>query len=44
VGDAAATSARLEEIARDIAALRETLAPATEAPPRAQERLTVSEQ
>ena len=36
-------SARLDEIARDIAALRETLAPGAEAPPRAQERLTVSE-
>ena len=42
--EAAAMAARLEEIARDIAALRETLAPGTEAPPRAQERLTVSEQ
>ena len=38
-----ALSARLEEIARDIAALRESVAPGTEAPPRAQERLTVSE-
>ena len=36
-------SVRLEEIARDIAALREMLAPGTEAPPRAQERLTVTE-
>jgi hypothetical protein len=36
-------SVRLEEIARDIAALRETLAPGAEPPPRAQERLTVSE-
>jgi len=36
-------AARLEEIARDVAALRETLAPGTEAPPRAQERLTVSD-
>ena len=36
-------AARLEEIARDIAALRETLAPAGEPPPRAQERLTVTE-
>jgi hypothetical protein len=39
----AALAARLEEVARDIAALRETLAPGTEAPPRAQERLTVTE-
>jgi chromosome segregation ATPase len=36
-------AARLDEIARDVAALRETLAPGTEAPPRAQERLTVSD-
>ena len=36
-------AARLEEIARDIAALRETLAPTGEPPPRAQERLTVTE-
>jgi chromosome segregation ATPase len=36
-------AARLEEIARDVAALRETLAPGGEPPPRAQERLTVSE-
>jgi predicted nucleic acid-binding Zn-ribbon protein len=36
-------SARLEEIARDIAALRDAVAPGAEAPPRAQERLTVSE-
>ena len=36
-------AARLEEIARDIAALRETLAPTGEPPPRAQERLTVSD-
>jgi hypothetical protein len=34
---------RLEEIARDLAALRETLAPSEEPVPRAQERLTVSE-
>ena len=34
---------RLEEIARDVAALREILAPGAEAPPRAQERLTVTE-
>jgi chromosome segregation ATPase len=35
--------ARLEEIARDLAALRESIAPAGELPPRAQERLTVTE-
>ncbi len=35
--------ARLEEIARDLAALREAVAPGTEPMPRAQERLTVSE-
>ena len=34
---------RLDEIARDLAALRQAVAPGTEAPPRAQERLTVSE-
>jgi HEPN domain-containing protein len=34
---------RLDEIARDLAALREAVAPGTEPPPRAQERLTVSE-
>ena len=42
-GELDALHARLEEIARDIAALRETLAPGGEPPPRAQERLTVSE-
>jgi hypothetical protein len=36
-------SQRLDEIARDLAALREAVAPDAEAPPRAQERLTVSE-
>jgi hypothetical protein len=36
-------SQRLDEIARDLAALREAVAPGAEAPPRAQERLTVSE-
>ena len=35
--------ARLEEIARDMAALREVVAPGAEPMPRAQERLTVSE-
>ena len=34
---------RLEEIARDLAALREAVVPAEEPMPRAQERLTVSE-
>jgi predicted nucleic acid-binding Zn-ribbon protein len=44
--DAANTAAddeRLEEIARDIAALRDAVAPAEEPVPRAQERLTVSD-
>ena len=36
-------AARLEEIARDLAALREAVAPGGEPPPRAQERLTVGE-
>jgi chromosome segregation ATPase len=34
---------RLEEIARDLQVLREAVAPGEEPPPRAQERLTVSE-
>jgi hypothetical protein len=34
---------RLDEIARDLAALRQAVAPGTEPPPRAQERLTVTE-
>jgi hypothetical protein len=34
---------RLDEIARDLAALREAVAPGAEPPPRAQERLSVSE-
>ena len=34
---------RLDEISRDLAALRTAVAPDAEAPPRAQERLTVSE-
>jgi chromosome segregation ATPase len=38
-----ALGARLEEIARDLAALRAAVAPGEEPPPRAQERLTVSE-
>jgi predicted nucleic acid-binding Zn-ribbon protein len=41
--DRAAAEERLEEIARDLAALREAVAPAEEPVPRAQERLTVSE-
>src|SRR5215212_9393721 len=40
-GDAVAE--RLDEIARDLAALREAVAPGAEAPPRAQERLSVSD-
>jgi chromosome segregation ATPase len=38
-----ALGARLDEIARDLAALRAAVAPGEEPPPRAQERLTVSE-
>ena len=38
-----ALDARLDEIARDIAALRDAVAPGQEPPPRAQERLTVTE-
>ena len=34
---------RLDEIARDLAALREAVAPGADPPPRAQERLSVSE-
>jgi hypothetical protein len=41
---AMAIEARLEEIARDLAALREALAPTQEPVSRAQERLTVGEQ
>jgi chromosome segregation ATPase len=41
--DSGLDPARLEEIARDIAALREAMAPAEEPVPRAQERLTVSD-
>lgn len=36
--------ARIDELARDIAAIREAVAPGEELPPRAQERLTVSDQ
>jgi chromosome segregation ATPase len=39
----AAVDQRLEEIARDVAALRESVAPSGEPVPRAQERLTVTE-
>jgi hypothetical protein len=39
----AAIEARLEEIARDLARLREAVAPSDEPMPRAQERLTVTE-
>lgn len=35
--------ARIDELARDIAAVREAVAPGDEPPPRAQERLTVSD-
>ena len=38
-----ALSAKLEEISRDLAALRDAVAPAGEPMPRAQERLTVTE-
>src|SRR4051794_4686864 len=38
-----AVGARLDEIARDLAARRAAVAPGEEPPPRAQERLTVSE-
>jgi CRP-like cAMP-binding protein len=41
--EAEGLSGRLDEIARDMAALREALAPGAEPPPRAQERLTVTE-
>ncbi|MEA2397169.1 MAG: hypothetical protein QOK25_725 [Thermoleophilaceae bacterium] len=41
--DLPAISARLDEIARDIASLRDAVAPGGEPPPRAQERLTVTE-
>jgi hypothetical protein len=49
VGDAAGSSSddavaeRLDDIARDLAALREAVAPGADPPPRAQERLSVSE-
>ena len=40
---AAAVDAKLDEVARDVAALRDAVAPGAEPVPRAQERLTVSE-
>jgi chromosome segregation ATPase len=40
---AAALESRLDEIVRDLAALREAVAPGQEPPPRAQERLTVTD-
>ena len=46
VGDRASNGAveqRLDEIARDLAALRESVSPSSNPMPRAQERLTVSE-
>lgn len=42
-GDSSAVEARLDEIARDLAALREAVAPAGDPMPRAQERLTVTD-
>lgn len=42
-GRSPALEARLDEIARDLHSLRDTLAPGHELPPRAQERLTVTE-
>ncbi len=39
----AALEARLDEIVRDIGALRDAVAPGAEPPPRAQERLTVTD-
>jgi hypothetical protein len=39
----AAIEARLDEIARDLARLRDAVAPSDEPMPRAQERLTVTE-
>jgi hypothetical protein len=40
---AAGLESRLDDIARDVASLREALVPGEELPPRAQERLTVSD-
>jgi chromosome segregation ATPase len=42
-GSEEAVAERLEEIGRDLAALREAVAPGGEVPPRAQERLTVTD-
>ena len=42
-GDTSALEVRLDEIARDIAALRSAVAPEDEPMPRAQERLTVTQ-
>lgn len=42
-GDTSGLEVRLEEIARDIAALRDAVAPVGEPVPRAQERLTVTD-
>jgi len=42
-GDTTLLEARLDEIARDIAALRDAVAPVGDPVPRAQERLTVTE-
>lgn len=41
--DSDALAARLDEIARDLSALREAVAPGGDPVPRAQERLTVTE-
>jgi hypothetical protein len=41
--DLGAIEGRLDQIARDLAALREAVAPGGDPPPRAQERLTVGE-
>lgn len=41
-GDSSGFEVRLEEIARDIAALRDAVAPVSDPVPRAQERLTVT--
>jgi chromosome segregation ATPase len=41
--ESGAADERLEEIARDLAALRSAVAPGEEPPPRAQERLTVTD-
>jgi chromosome segregation ATPase len=42
-GDLGGVADRLDEIARDLAALRASVAPGQEPPPRAQERLSVTE-